>query len=252
MDYTIKKLAQLAGVSTRTLRYYDQIGLLKPSKINDSNYRIYNEKNVNKLQQILYYRSLDFPLIKIKQIMNDPNFSQVQALKEQRELLLKKQHEVNSLLANIDQTLKNYDGEIKMTDSEKFAAFKQEKITDNETKYGHEIRDKYGAEMINDSNEKFDSLTENDFNEMKETENNLISDLVKLKIKPDLDSALAKQIYQEHKKWLNFTWTNYTKKAHRGLVDLYKNDERFKNYYDSRAGTDVVQLLHDVVYHYTK
>ncbi len=66
MDYTIKKLAEIAGISTRTLRYYDEIGLLKPYKINDSNYRIYNEKNVNKLQQIMFYRSLDFPLEKIK------------------------------------------------------------------------------------------------------------------------------------------------------------------------------------------
>lgn len=62
MKYTIKKLAEIAGVSKRTLRYYDQIDLLKPNELNKSNYRIYNEKNVNQLQQILFYRALGFPL----------------------------------------------------------------------------------------------------------------------------------------------------------------------------------------------
>jgi len=66
MKYTIKKLADLAGISTRTLRYYDEIDLLNPNEVNNNNYRIYNEKNVNKLQQIMFYRSLDFSLLKIK------------------------------------------------------------------------------------------------------------------------------------------------------------------------------------------
>lgn len=251
MKYTIKKLAELAGVSTRTLRYYDQIGLLIPNEINKSNYRIYDEKNVNKLQQIMFYRSLDFSLQKIKQLMDDPNFSRLKALQEQQALLQAKQVEINNLLANISQTITDFQGEQKMTDTEKFAAFKQAQLEENETKFGKEIRQKYGSETIEKSNQKYGKLSEKDFAEMTSLEQKLISDLVDLKKNPELDSALAKEVYQTHKDWLSFTWPNYTKEAHRGLVDMYLVDERFAKYYNDQAKTDVVQLLHDVVHHYT-
>ena len=68
MEYSIKSLAKLAGISTRTLRYYDEIGLLKPLRINSSGYRIYGDKEVDILQQILFYKALELPLEKIKEI----------------------------------------------------------------------------------------------------------------------------------------------------------------------------------------
>jgi len=68
MQYTIKKMAELSGISSRTLRYYDEIGLLKPARINSSGYRIYTEKEIDKLQQILFYRQLGVSLKKIKNI----------------------------------------------------------------------------------------------------------------------------------------------------------------------------------------
>jgi len=251
MKYSIKKLAELAGVSTRTLRYYDEIDLLKPSFINEKNYRIYNEKNVNKLQQILFYRSLDFPLHKIKKLMDEPDFSRLQALQEQRKLIIQKQAEMTALLTNIDQTINDFKGAEKMTDSEKFKAFKQEKMDENETRYGTEIRDKYGSDEISKFNLMFSNISENDYLNMKKVEKNLIDDLCEFKKEPDLKSVLAEKIYQEHKEWLRYTWPNYTKEAHRGLVDMYVADERFASYYNDKAQTEVVKLLHDVVYQYT-
>ena len=70
MEYTILKLGKLAGVSTRTLRYYDEIGLLKPTRINSSGYRIYGSPEVDRLQQILFYRELGVGLMDIKKIVN--------------------------------------------------------------------------------------------------------------------------------------------------------------------------------------
>ncbi|WP_201307247.1 MerR family transcriptional regulator [Companilactobacillus farciminis] len=252
MKYTIKKLAEMTGITTRTLRYYDDINLLKPSEINENNYRIYDEKNINKLQQILFYRSLNFPLQEIKKIMDDPNFSRIDALKQQQRLLLKEQEKINTLLTNIDLTIKDYQGEIEMTDTEKFKAFKKTKISENEAKYGMEIRQKYGSKTIEQSNQKFSKLSEIEFQQMQSVEKTLIDDLVALKQHPDLDSQLAQKIYQEHKQWLEYTWPSYTKKAHRGLVDMYINDARFGDYYDKKANMPVVQLLHDVIYEYTK
>ena len=252
MKYTIKKLAEMAGITTRTLRYYDDIDLLKPSEVNENNYRIYDEKNVNKLQQILFYRSLNFPLQEIKKIMDDPNFSRIDALKQQQRLLLQEQEKINTLLTNIDLTIKDYQGEIEMTDTEKFKAFKKTKISENEAKYGMEIRQKYGSKTIEQSNQKFSKLSEVEFQQMQSVEKTLIDDLVALKQHPDLDSQLAQKIYQEHKQWLEYTWPSYTKEAHRGLVDMYISDARFGDYYDKKANMPVVQLLHDVIYEYTK
>lgn len=252
MKYTIKKLAEMTGITTRTLRYYDDINLLKPSEVNENNYRIYDEKNVNKLQQILFYRSLNFPLQEIKKIMDDPNFSRIDALKQQQRLLLQELEKINTLLTNIDLTIKDYQGEIKMTDTEKFKAFKKTKISENEAKYGMEIRQKYGSKTIERSNQKFSKLSEVEFQQMQAVEKTLIDDLVALKQHPDLDSQLAQKIYQEHKQWLEYTWPSYTKKAHRGLVDMYISDARFGDYYDKKANMPVVQLLHDVIYEYTK
>lgn len=252
MKYTIKKLAELAGVSTRTLRYYDQIDLLKPSEVNENNYRIYDEKNVNKLQQILFYRALDFPLDRIKRLINDPNTSRIQALKEQQKLLKAKRDELNDLLTNINTTIKSFQGEIEMADTEKFSAFKQTKIKENEQKFGQEIRRDYGEKTVNSANEKFAKLSEEKYQTMKNLEVELIQNLVDLKKQPDLDSKLAKKIFEEHKQWLNYTWPKYNKDMHRGLVDLYVEDERFARYYDDRANTEVVQLLRDIIYNYTK
>src|SRR5690606_34807636 len=105
MEYTVKKLAQLSGVSTRTLRYYDEIGLLKPARINSSGYRIYGQIEVDKLQQILLYRELRLSLDRIKKIVNDPSFDKVRALKEHREQLLDKRKQLDLLIASVEKTI---------------------------------------------------------------------------------------------------------------------------------------------------
>ena len=90
MEYTVQKLGLMAGISTRTLRYYDEIGILKPARINSSGYRIYGQAEVDKLQQILFYRELGVSLENIKDIVNDPSFDCLKALGEHREKLIEK------------------------------------------------------------------------------------------------------------------------------------------------------------------
>ena len=86
----ISEVAKFTGVTIRTLHYYDEIGLLKPSKITESGYRLYSMEDIEVLQQILFFRELDFPLNEIKEIMNNPNYNKAEALKKQKELLMKK------------------------------------------------------------------------------------------------------------------------------------------------------------------
>ncbi|MEZ2734805.1 MerR family transcriptional regulator, partial [Aneurinibacillus aneurinilyticus] len=118
MEYTVQKLARLAGITSRTLRYYDEIGILKPARINSSGYRIYGQAEVDRLQQILFYRELDVDLESIKKIVNSPSFDDVKALKEHREKLLTKREQLNLLIANVDKTLAVREGRMTMSDKE--------------------------------------------------------------------------------------------------------------------------------------
>lgn len=243
MEYTIKKLAQLSGVSTRTLRYYDEIDLLKPARVNSSGYRIYGQQEVDRLQQILFYRSLDMKLETIKDILEKTDFNFESALEHHYQELIQKRRQIDQLLLTVEKTLSYHKGEIRMTDTEKFAAFKQEKLAENEEKYGDEIREKYGKETIEASNKKWNNMNEEDFKAMTQTENELFESLKELQATNDLNSAAAKAVYEKHKQWLSYTWPSYSPEAHRGLADMYTADERFAAYYDERGGKNSADLL---------
>lgn len=249
MEYTIKKIAQLSGVSARTLRYYDEIDLLKPSRVNSSNYRIYGQKEVDRLQQILFYRELDMKLEEIKEILDNPDFNVEQALMSHQEQLLERRKEIDRLLTTVQQTMKHYKGERIMSDKEKFEAFKQQKVAENERQYGTEIREKYGEKTVEASNDKYLNLTEQEMSEMQATEQQLFEKIEAYLQEPNLESDVAKQIYELHKKWLSFTWPTYSAEAHKGLGLMYVSDERFTAYYDEKyQGT--AQALNDAIQYY--
>jgi DNA-binding transcriptional MerR regulator len=134
----------LAGVSTRTLRYYDEIGLLKPCRVNSSGYRIYGKREVDLLQQILLYRSMDMRLEDIQEIVSKPNFDICQSLIEHHQRLISRRNQLDQLILTVEKTLKYNKGEIEMSNKEKFEGFKEALVEDNEKKYKEEIRKKYG------------------------------------------------------------------------------------------------------------
>ena len=144
----IHELAKLSGVSTRTLRYYDEIGLLVPLKKEDTGYRVYNQQQIDRLQQILFYRELDMPLAQIKEILDSEKFGQLESLRHHHEALQQKQQHVNRLLETITLTIQSIEEGIIMTNEQKFEVFKQQVIDDNEKKYGKEAREKHGEESV--------------------------------------------------------------------------------------------------------
>lgn len=235
MEYTIQKLSKLANVSTRTLRYYDEIGLLKPQRINSSGYRIYGEAQVNTLQQILFYRELGIKLESIKEIITDENFNYEDALLKHHKDLLEKKAQLELLILNVEKTLMSYKGEYIMSDKEKFEAFKKEKLKSNEDKYGTEIRSKYGDKAIDESYKKFSNMSKEKYDEFVALTAELNE---KLKIafnEGDPSSPLAQEVASLHKKWLGYTWNFYTPEAHASLAETYVLDERFAKYYDEIA-----------------
>ncbi len=100
---TISQVAELAGVSTRTLQYYDEIGLLNPSELSPSGYRLYDEEAMQTLQQILFFRELGFRLKEIKEMLEDPGFDKISAFKKQKELLLLKRNRTDRLIQLLDR-----------------------------------------------------------------------------------------------------------------------------------------------------
>lgn len=250
MEYTVQKLSKLAGVSTRTLRYYDEIGILKPARINSSGYRIYGENEVNRLQQIMFYRELGISLDNIKNIITSPTFDETNALIEHREKLLEKREQIDRLIANVEKTIALTEGRINMTDKEKFEGFKQKMIEDNEKKYGKEIREKYGNDTVEKSNKKLKGMTEEQFDALTNLEKQVKETLVEAFKTGDPAGDLAQKAADLHKQWLTFSWPQYSREAHAGLAQMYVDDERFTAYYDKeQPGTAI--FLRDAILIYT-
>ncbi|MBU5484130.1 MerR family transcriptional regulator [Clostridium sp. MSJ-11] len=103
---TVKQVSDLTGISVRALHYYDEIGLLKPSEITEAGYRLYDDEALKTLQQILFFKELDIPLKEVKEIMGSPKFDKMQALKNQKKLLMLKPKRLDGLIELINKTLK--------------------------------------------------------------------------------------------------------------------------------------------------
>lgn len=250
MEYTIKKLSLLAGVSTRTLRYYDEVGILKPARINSSGYRIYGKKEVDRLQQILFYRELDMGIDQIKSILSSPHYDETAALKEHKRALLAKRERLNKLIENLDKTIMYKEGMIDMNDKEKFEGFKKKLIEDNEKKYGKEVRERYGEEALKRSNEQFKNMTRTQYEELGKLNDLIFENLKKAMETKDPAGELAQKTADLHKQWITFCWGHYDKEAHAALAQMYVDDERFKAYYD-QAGDGAAEFLRDAIFVYT-
>jgi DNA-binding transcriptional MerR regulator len=250
MEYTVQKLANLAGISTRTLRYYDEIGILKPARINSSGYRIYGPKEVDRLQQILFYRELGIGLESIKEIMAEPDFDPSVALRDHREKLLVRRNQLDALIANVEKTIASMEGRIIMSDKEKFEGFKQKMIDENEKKYGKEIREKYGNEQVEKSNQIFKNMSKEKYEELENLNKRIFETLKMAMETGDPAGELAQKAADLHRQWLSFCWGSYSKEAHAGVAQMYVDDERFTAYYDKEQ-PGMAKFLRDAVFIYT-
>ena len=134
MRMQIKEFAELTGVSVRTLHYYDEIGLLKPSEVDAQNgYRLYDEKSLERMQEIIFYRELDFSLKTIAQILSSPDYDKQQALSHQRKLLISKKERLEQLIAAIESAEK---GEAFMKTNNDYEALKKQ--------YAQEVKQRWG------------------------------------------------------------------------------------------------------------
>lgn len=250
MEYTVHKLGQLAGVSARTLRFYDEIGLLAPARISSSGYRIYGQAEVDLLQQILFYRNLGVNLTSIKAMVTAPSYDRIRALHEHRLELLLKRRQLDDLLVNVDKTLAVAEGKMTMSDQEKFSGFNQKRIDDNEAKYGTEIRTKYGEDVINQANLKQKKMTQTQYAELERLTAEVLDTLAAAFATGDPAGELGQKTAALHQQWLSFYWSSYSKEAHAGVARMYVEDERFTEYYDAKQPGSAA-FLRDAVLIYT-
>jgi|SRR5690625_46456 len=236
----VKEVADLVGISVRTLHHYDHIGLLTPETTTDSGYRIYSDHNLETLQQILFFRELDFPLKKIKEVIYSPSFNREEALEMHRRMLLKKRSQLDKMIQTIDKTMQHTKGEIDMSDKEKFAGFD----------FSHnlceqEARERWGDKTVDESDAKIKENKE----AFQEEFNAIYRDLATIRHEePDSDIA-QKGI----KVWYDFLnkMGNYSMDAFEGLGQMYVADERFTQNID-QFGEGLAVFMCDAMAVYAK
>lgn len=241
MDYTIKQLAKLAGVSVRTLHYYDEIGLLKPSHLKNNGYRCYQEAELLKLQQILFFRELEFPLVDIQRMMNAPQYRTEQALEDQRALLILKQQRTQQLIHTIDSTINSIKKGNSMNSNNLYAGFPQDELDE----YKDEVKARWGqTQAYQESAKRVKHMKQEDFDRIKKEHGEIAQALGEL-IEMSPTDAAVQSLVSRHHAWIE-TFYPCAPEMYRGLGQMYVDDERFaKTYNDITPGLAV--FLRDAI-----
>ena len=202
MEYTVKALADLAGVTPRTLRWYDRIGLLKPLRTTEAGYRLYGPAQLDRLQDILFYRELGLDLASIRTILDDPAFDRQAALQSHLAELEARRARLDDLILTVQRTINDIKGGTKMTDQEKFEAFKRRTVEANETAFGQEIREKYGDEEMDRANACVLALTQEEYAQWKSLGGEIHTALVTaVKAGADPAGPEGQRIAALHRRW---------------------------------------------------
>ena len=252
MEYSIQELSRLSGVTTRTLRWYDQIGLLKPSRVAESGYRYYGRAEVDRLQDILYYRALGVELARIKECLDDPSFDRLAALRNHLAALEAERDRLEKLIRSVKDTIGAEERKEIMSDEQKFEAFKQRAVAHNEEAYGAEIRAKYGDKEVDEANAAVMNLTREQYREWTNLGQEIQERLeaaVQAGLSPEDEEG--KELCSLHRRWLTITGNRYHPAKHRGIAELYVIDERFTAYYDKQV-PGCARFLRDAVIHWAK
>jgi DNA-binding transcriptional MerR regulator len=231
MPYTVKEVSKLSGVSVRTLHYYDEIRLLQPAYYGENGYRFYEEEQLLRLQQILFFRELDFTLAEIQKIMDSDTFNQVEALYAHKELLQQKAERLQKLMQTIEKTIHHLKGEMEMQNEELYYGFDKEQ----QKKYEKELIERFGKqaeEGIKQSYQNIKQWKKNDFDEIKALGDEINKEMTELLRKgSDVKSKEVQEVIHKHFNMVNRFYTP-TKEVYSGLGQLYVDHPDFRKLYD--------------------
>lgn len=246
MKLHIREFAKLTGVSVRTLHFYDEIGLLKPSSVDEQNgYRFYDECSLTRMQEILFYRELDFPLQEIRMILSSPDYDKQNALKEQKQLLTLKKERLERLISALDSAMKGENVNMNVFDNSEFEAKREEYAKEAKERWGNTVAYKESAEKTAD-------YSVDKWKQVNSAMDERIAEFADCKGKgfaPDSNEAQALA-----KKWQDFITENCytcTKEILAGLGEMYVSDERFLKNID-RHGDGTARFISDAIKAYCK
>jgi DNA-binding transcriptional MerR regulator len=223
---TVKQLSKLAGVTPRTLHHYDEIGLLKPSRVGDNSYRYYGEEAVLQLQQILFYRELGIPLEDIKKIMGRRDFDVMGALRSHKEALQKQVTRLNRLIHTVDNTINHLKGNTIMSEKSLFEGFSEEE----QEKYAAEAEELYGSESVRESNRKWKAYPAAKKEAIMAEGKAIYTDMIAA-IPKGASSPETQAIVERWRKHLEYFWTPNLDQL-LALANGYNDDPRFKANFD--------------------
>lgn len=231
MAYTVKKLAELSGVSVRTLHFYDEIGLLKPAYCGDNRYRYYEEEQLLMLQQILFFRELGLPLNEIQRIITSKEFDKVKALKTHRAILEKQRARTKELLAVIDKTINHLEGNTMMKPEELYHGFDPAKQKEYE-KYLVKYHGTAAEELLIQSKNRTAKWDKDEWDSIKNQGDALYKELaaaIDAGLRPESDEVQV--IILRHYQ-LQSRFYDLTKHVYIGLSELYDQHPDFKKFFD--------------------
>jgi DNA-binding transcriptional MerR regulator len=242
--YTIGELATMSGATERALRHYEDLGLLSPAR-GGNGYRRYGEKDVERMQQVLLFRACGMGLSEIRGLLESPDYSAEEALEQHLKTLRARQRELETLVETVEKTIATMRGQETMTNEERFRGIKEQAIEKNESTYGAEARERYGDDAVDAANERMRAISERDWNEMHELEQSIIRQLKAAMATGDPAGNAAQELVDLHRRWICGYWGEgrYSAQAHLALGEMYLADERFRDYYDSRAGAGATEFL---------
>ena len=225
--YTVQQLARLAKISVRTLHHYDQIGLLQPGTRSPAGYRQYGETELLRLQQILFFKELDFPLAEIGRVLNDPHFDQVQALRHHREMLEAQADRLAVLLKTVDRTIERITEEsMTLSDEELYEGFTQEQIQ----RYTTEVNEKYDPQLVAESNQRVRKMSKEQWQAVKGEGEAVTRAMAGLIGSPVSDPRVQAAIKRHHA-WIE-NFYPCSAEIYRGLSHLYTENDEFRANYD--------------------
>ncbi|MBQ9106950.1 MAG: MerR family transcriptional regulator [Clostridia bacterium] len=245
MKLQIKEFAELTGVSVRTLHYYDEIGLLKPSFVDEQNgYRFYDEGSLERMQEILFYRELDFFLKSIAEILASPNYDKQKALAEQKRLLTLKKDRLTRLIAALEQAEK---GEITM------GAFDNSEYETARQQYEDEAKQRWGGtDAYKESQVKTADYSKEKWNDVLAGLNGVFAEFAECKnCGNSADSETAQRLVKKLQDYITANFYHCTDDILAGLGQMYICDERFKNNIDSH-GEGTAEFVSEAIKMYCK
>ncbi|MEV0239581.1 MerR family transcriptional regulator [Streptomyces sp. NPDC050674] len=231
MSYSVGQVAGFAGVTVRTLHHYDDIGLLVPSERSPAGHRRYSDADLDRLQQILFYRELGFPLDEVAALLDDPDADPRAHLRRQHELLTARIEKLRKMAAAVEQAMEARTMGLNLTPEEKFEVF-----GDNDPEqYDEEVRERWGGtEEYAESQRRTASYTKEDWKRIQAEAADWGERYVALMAAgepPTGEAAMA--LAEEHRQHICASFYECSYELHRCLGEMYVSDERFTAFYDA-------------------